>query len=136
MEMLNGPSHIATRVKYFSYHDFHGRQIKLRTIETEQEYSRSYCSYVSASIDNVLKIGRILTLFNHTFLSKTTTFAYVSWFEDVFEGVEANLTYVITSSQTQSTVPVNMLSKPLVVAFDGVEQNKLWILNLHNHGSN
>lgn len=68
-------------------------------------------------------------IFRHTFLSSTTTFAYVSWFDRHVEDVRTHLRYVLTATQTQSIVPINVLSKPLVVAFDEEEVEKLWILN-------
>lgn len=63
-------------------------------------------------------VGRIVTLFQHRFLSVVTTFAYVSWFDDLHEDPDSNLMYALASAQSQSTVPINALSSPLVVAFD------------------
>ena len=129
IEMRSGPSLTATRLKHFTYKDSHGRTIKLSTMESEQDYLYRRCSYVSTSIDNTLTYGRILMIFRHSFLSYTTTFAYVSWFDRHVEDAHTHLRYVLTATQTQSIVPINVLSKPLVVAFDEEELEKLWILN-------
>jgi len=79
---------------------------------------------------SVLMVGRIVTIFEHSFLS-TTTFAYVSWFDGPYRDTETNLVFVLTSAQTQSVTPIMSLSKPLVVAYDDEELDKIWILNLH-----
>ena len=79
----------------------------------------------------MLTFGRILTIFRHTFLSATSSvLVFVSWFENAVKDRDTNLTYVLMSSQTQSIVPIIALSKPLIVAFDEEEYEKLWILNL------
>lgn len=39
------------------------------------------------------------------------------------------LMFVLTSGQSQSIVPVTALTKPLVIARDDEEVDKLWILN-------
>ena len=75
-------------------------------------------------------IGRIVTIFEHSFLSTTNAFAYVSWFDGPYTDSESNLVFVLTSSQTQSITPIGSLSNPLVVANDDEEPDKLWILNL------
>ena len=54
---------------------------------------------------------------------------YVSWFEDTFQDKETNLMYVITNSQEQSLILATLISRPLVVANDEEELDKLWILN-------
>ena len=76
-----------------------------------------------------LKIGRIIALFRHTFLSKTTTFAEVSWFDDVYTDPDSGLIYILTSAQIQSVHSSTTLSRPLVVAHDDEEIDKMWILN-------
>lgn len=128
-DMRIGPSPIATRIKHFIYQDSNGREVKLSTLESEREYMYRRCPYISAHVDNVLTFGRILTIFHHSFLSTSTTFVYVSWFEGPMIDRETNLKYVLMNTQTQSIIPVNLLSKPLVVAFDEEELDKLWILN-------
>ena len=75
-------------------------------------------------------IGHIVTIFEHSFLSTTNAFAYVSWFDGPYTDSEINLVFVLTSSQTQSITPIGSLSKPLVVAYDDEEPDKLWILSL------
>lgn len=72
--MQCGPSPKATRVKYFTYIDSNGRNIKLSTVESDREYLYRRCSYISACIDNVLTFGRILTIFHHNFLSTSTSY--------------------------------------------------------------
>jgi hypothetical protein len=127
-KLVLGPSHNAVHVKRLSNRDSNGRQIIFRTVEND--YCSSHCSYVSSLINDILKVGQILTIFHHTFNSCTTTFVYISWFQDLFCDGDSNLSYVYTGTHTLSIVPVSTLSHPLVTAFDEEEPEKLWILNL------
>lgn len=127
-EMQKGPSSIATRLKHSSRKDPHGRVVKFSTMESDQDCLSHRSSYISSNIDGVLAFGRILMIFYHTFLSNTTAFAYVSWFEESVKDKDTNMSYVQTGVQTQSIIPVSELSNPLVVAFDEEESGKLWIL--------
>lgn len=128
--MRKGPSPLVTRMKRTTYQDSHGRKVRLSTVESERDYWNHQCSFISAQVGGVLKFGRILTIFGHTFLSTATVFAYVSWFEDPVVDTGTNLRYVFITSQTQSIIPISSLWKTLVVAFDEEEQDKLWILNV------
>ena len=127
-EMYNGPSSYGTQMKNFVYKTSNNRTIMLSSAESDCEYSYRRCSYVRSN-ESSLQIGRILMLFHHSFLSETTSFAYVSWFDNVHEDCESKLIYVLSSAQTQTVVPIKALSKPLVVACDDEESEKLWILN-------
>ena len=71
-----------------------------------------------------------MTIFEHRFLTRITTFAEVSWFDGIHTDTESNLIYVLANAQTQSIVPIKALSKPLVVGCDDENVDKLWILNL------
>ena len=59
-------------------------------------------------------------LFEHTFLSTTTTFAYISWLDGPYLDTDSNLHFTLVSPQGQSLLPVSKLSKPLVTAEDEV----------------
>ena len=127
-EMLKGPSPVATRLKSFSYLDSHGRKIKLCAMESDKEYSYRCCFYIYATIESLM-YGRIFSLFSYTFISTTTTFAYVAWFESPIKGRDTKLSNGFTNVQHQSIVPVSLLSSLVVVAFDDQEPEKLWILS-------
>ena len=111
--------------RQFTYLDSHRRIIKLSSVKSDRDSSYCCCSFVYASLP---KIGRILSLFEHTFLS-TASFAEVAWFDSVYSDSDSNLTYVLGNSQTLSIVPILTLSKPLVVAYDE-DTDKLWILDI------
>jgi len=102
----------------------------LTSVDSDREHTYRRCSYVSTHMGSVLMVGRIVTIFEHSFLS-TTTFAYVSWFDGPYRDTETNLVFVLASAQTQSVTPIMSLSKPLVVAYDDEELDKIWIPNLH-----
>ena len=123
-------SHCASYQKHFVHHDSNMRNIKLSTMESEVGHSYSRNSYVSVSETDDTKVGAIISLFRHEHEEQTTTFAEVSWFNGPIVDSESKLCYVLTTSQTQSIVPVLTLSRPLLVAFDEQEPGKLWILNL------
>lgn len=130
LEMRYGPSYEAVKLKYFTYKDSHNRSVMLTSVDSDREHTYRRCSYVSTHMGSVLMVGRIVTIFEHSFLS-TTTFAYVSWFDGPYRDTETNLVFVLASAQTQSVTPIMSLSKPLVVAYDDEELDKIWILNLH-----
>lgn len=127
--MQSGPSSMAIRLKRCTYQDSHGRKIKLSAMELEREYWNRQSSYISAYTDDTLMYGRVLTIFRHVFLSSPTVFLYIAWFDDPVVDTETNLNYVLIASQNQSIIPINAMLKPLVVAFDEEEPEKLWILN-------
>ena len=129
-EMCNGPSSDGVLLKRFVYKDAHGRAVVLRSTEYEHEHSYCRSSFVLFPTDAPSSVGRIVSLFEHTFISTTTTFAFVSWFDGPYVDTDSKLNFVLTSAQTQSVVPVVALSKPLVVAYGDEELDKLWILNL------
>ena len=119
--MCYGPPCDAFKLKHFAYKDLHNRSITVSSVESDRDHSYCCSSYVT----NPPSIGRVVTLFEHTFLA-TTTFAYVSWFDGPYTDPETNF----ANAQTQSVLPVKLLSKPLVMAYDDEEIDKLWILNL------
>lgn len=127
-EMCSGPSINGVQLKRYTYKDCHGRRVVLGSAEFEYEHSYCRSSFVRDS--QSVCVGRIVSLFQHTFLSTTTTFAYISWFDGPYLDTGSKLNFVLTSAQTQSVVPVSTLSKPLVIAMDDEELDKLWILNL------
>lgn len=129
-EMCLGPVSNGMQLKRFVYKDKHGRTVVLRSAEYEPEHSYCRSSFVSSLADSHDCVGRIVSLFQHTFLSTTTTFAYMSWFDGPYLDTDSNLNFVLASEQTQSVTPVSSLSKPLVIAYDDEESNKLWILSL------
>ena len=118
------------KLKYAKYEDSHNRTIIFSSVESDYDHSYRRCSYVSMANRSETMVGRILVLFQHIFLDKSATFAYVSWFQDIYKDAESGLTYVLDTVQTQSVVPIEVLSRPLVVASDDEETEKLWILNL------
>ena len=95
-------------------------------MEKEQSYIR--CSYISTSDEGGVRVGRIMSMFDHTHSSRTLTFAYVSWFDIPVTDCDTNLSFVGTTVQTQAVIPITSLSNPLVTA---LEPGKLWILNLN-----
>lgn len=117
----------AIRLKHFTHADCHGRAIRLHSAESEPEHSFSRSSYVSM---NPSRVGRIMVLFQHNFLSTLTAFAYISWLDGPYFEPECKLHYCFATVQEQSVVPVSVLSNPLVVAYDDEEINKLWFLNI------
>lgn len=72
--MCCGPSCNGIKVKFVTYKDSHNCTVTLSSAESENEGSYRCCSYVATRDES---IGRIVTLFQHAFLSVTTTFAYV-----------------------------------------------------------
>ena len=90
--------------------DLHRRTVRLNTAEVEKEQSYTRFSYVSTSGSNGIRVGRIISLFDHTYSSRTSTFAYVSWFEGPFIDDDSKLWFVDTTVQSQSVVPVTSLS--------------------------
>ena len=74
-------------------------------------------------------MGCIISLFEHEHLSQKTTFAFVSWFDGPITDRDSQLSFVLTTDQYQSVIPIASLSRPLVTAFDEDEPGKLWILN-------
>ena len=112
-----------------TYMDHHKRVVRLTTAEADREHSHVRCSYISSSTQDGVTVGRIVSLFHHVHRSRTTAFAYVSWFDGPFTDDDSQLTFVDTSVQSQSVTPVVSLSKPLLVAFDEEEAGKLWIIN-------
>ena len=132
-ELCCGPSTNAIQLKQYKYEDSHGHLVTMKIAESEPENSHSRSSYVSTAKD-VLCIGRILFIFQHTFLSTTTTFAYVSWLDGPYLDSDSKLNYVITSVQNQSIVQVSSLSRPLVIAYDDEEIDKqygFWTFKRH-----
>lgn len=127
-EMCCGPSYDAVKILHFIYRDRHNRSVMLSSIESDHEHSYRRCSFVS-SLDSTCKVGRITELFRHEFLSVTTTFAHVHWFDGPYVDVESKLSYVMGPAQVNSIVPVTSLSKPLIIGNDDDESDKLWILN-------
>lgn len=123
-------SRMAIARKQLTYMDLHKRTIRLNTAEIENEHSFTRCSYVSTSGTNGIRVGRIISLFDHAYSAHTSTFAYVSWFEGPFVEEDSKLWFVDTTVQSQFVIPVTSLSKPLVTAFDEEEPGKLWILNI------
>ena len=128
-EMCCGHSCTGIRVKFVKYRDSHNSSVTLSSAESDHENSYRRCSYVAARNETPIKVGRIVALFQHSFLSVVTTFAYVSWFTDIHKDPDSKLLYALTSAQSQSVVPIKALSSPLVVAYDDEETEKLWILN-------
>ena len=131
LEMRCVPSCSAVKLRNFIYKDTHSRTVMLSSVDSDHEHTYRRCSYVSTKKGAVIMIGRIVTIFEHS-LSTTTAFAYVSWFDGPYTDTESNLVFVLTSSQTQSITPISSLSKPLVVAYDDEEPDKVWILSLVN----
>ena len=128
--MCSGPSNDAVKLRQYTYRDCHKRSITISSTESDSDHSYCCSSYVALLSDTTPSlIGRIVTLFQHTFLS-TATFAYMSWFDGPYRDQQSDLVYVFGNAQTQSVVPVTSLSKPLVVAYDDEEIDKIWILNL------
>ena len=101
------------------------------TAEMEREHSYTRCSYISTSDERGVRVGRIMSMFDHTHSSRTLTFAYVSWFDTPVTDGDTRLRFVDTTVQSQGVIPITSLSKPLVTAFDKEEPGKLWILNLN-----
>lgn len=131
-EMCAGPSTNGVMLKRFTYKDTHNRTIVLCTADSDHEHSYCRCSYVASTTmgSSHVHVGRIMTLFEHTFLSTTTTFAYISWLDGPYLDTDSNLHFTLVGPQGQSLLPVSKLSKPLVTAEDDEEVGKLWILNL------
>lgn len=128
-KMCCGPSYDAVKLRHYAYKDCHNRSITVSSSEYDSDPSYCCSSYVAHLGSTPTLIGRVITLFEHTFMS-TATFAYVSWFDGPYKDPETNLVYVFASEQTQSVMPAKSLSKPLVVAYDDEEIDKIWILNL------
>ena len=126
LKLRSGPSISVQMLKQFTYLDSHRRIIKLSSVKSDCDSSYCCCSFVSSLDASPPKIGRILSLFEHTFLA-TASFAEVAWFDSVYSDSDSNLTYVLGNSQTLSIVPILTLSKPLVVAHDDEDTDKLWI---------
>lgn len=128
--MCSGPSNDAVNLRHYTCRDCFKRTVTVSSAESDADCSYCCSSYVALLSDTTpAPVGRIVTLFQHTFLL-TTTFAYVSWFDGPYQDRLSNLVYILGSAQTQSVVPVTSLSKPLVVSFDDEEADKVWILNL------
>jgi len=117
-------------MKQVTYMDHHRCTIRLTTADIEGEQSHTRCSYISTSHRDSVRVGRIMSIFDHTHCSHTLTFAYVSWFDTPITDPDTKLMFVDTTVQSQSVVPITSLSKSLVTAFDEEEPGKLWILNL------
>ena len=62
-------------------------------------------------------------------MSTTTTFAYVSWFDELVYDSQAKLHYIFSDSLCESALPLTAISSPLATALDEQEPNKVWILN-------
>lgn len=130
-QMCRGVSNKAAKVNILKVTDVHNRTVTMCSVDVEYDHSYTRRSYVSTYKDGRVRVGSIITLFHHTFLSTTTTFAYVSFFDGPFKDCDSTLSYVLTNTQTQYVIPVTSLSKPLVSALDEEEPSKLWILNFH-----
>ena len=122
-ELRCGPSCNAVSQKSFMYEDTHGRSIVLSSTETDKEHTYRRNSYI-ATTDGSCRVGRIVTLFEHRFLSCTGVFAFVSLFDGPYKDPESKLSYVLASGQMQTVVPIVGLSKPLVIAQDDDESDK------------
>lgn len=127
--MCSGPSNNATKIRHYVYKDYHNRLITISSSESDSDTSYCCSSYVANLQVTPISVGRIVTLFEHTFIS-TSTFAYISWFDGPYRDAETNLLYAFASSLTQSVMPVKLLSKPLVIAYDDEEIDKIWFLNI------
>ena len=128
-KICNDLSRECEKLSTITYKDPYNRSVTLSSMESDCEHTYRRCSYVSSANTTSPMVGRVVTLFEHIFMSTATRFAYVSWFDSLHYDSDSGLAYVLASVQTQIVVPVKALSRPLVVAFDDEEPEQLWILN-------
>ena len=117
---------IATQIKHKGY-DCHHRSIMFSSADADREISHTRNSFVSLRNAGVIKVGRIMSIFRHKFVS--TVFASVYWFDGPFIDKDSKLNFVFATVESETVIPINDLSRPHVVAIDE-EPQKVWILNL------
>ena len=112
------------------------RTVTLRCEESENALSCMCSSYIVAHKANDTIFGRIKFMFEHTFNCSTICLGYVNWYSGYSTDTETGLIFVcqdsVQSSDDQSICPVirlSEISRPLVIAIDPDDDNKLWILN-------
>ena len=83
-------SHDAVTRKQLTYMDLHRRTVRLNTAEVEKEQSYTRCSYVSTSGSNGIRVGHIISLFDHTYSSRTSTLHMYHGLKDLLLTMIAN----------------------------------------------
>ena len=126
---MNDIPKTAKRLKYANHLTESGRNIRVTSSDMDSYNSYTSNSHVSSSIEQKLCVGCVISIFEHTYLSSTRIFAYVSWFGEPFFDTQSNLHYVFCNKQTQSIVLFPSLSSPYATAHDDQEPEKLWILD-------
>ena len=131
-ELLCGPQNHIHVYKKMSREDVQtGRMVFYSSEQYETFPSRHLCSFVRVLKDGLIcypVLGRIKKLFSHQFGSCVYKLAVLQHFDSPQRDVESRL-WVVNLTRPHdhlSVVPLDILSHPLVVAF---ENQSLWFLN-------
>lgn len=98
---------------------------------TDREKSGNLSSIIAVRMSSQVEFGKILNFIQANFQQEglVVESACVQLFSAPVKDRKSGLWYVDKRKFAQKTVPVSLISRPLVTAHDENECNRLWILN-------